>query len=143
MATMSTPPAAVREALANAAQIPLDRIKAWLCAQPAPWPRHMANEVEIEYRRLLALHIIHAGRTLRLSGPVAEFWRAHASDGRYRADCERYIGRVLDAPRRNDRHDDGDELASLYRRAFARRMPQYWRAEEVDIVSFANPGVVG
>jgi hypothetical protein len=97
-----------------------------------PWLRHMANEIELEYRRLLLLHLITGLATIRVGPVLTQFWLAHSVDPRYRADVRKALSRRLDPP---DRPAVGAELQAvrrLFHQSFGRPLPDSWVASGVD-----------
>ena len=112
--------------------IDLSAITAWF-AKSACWPDHVANEVEIEYRRYLLLQRSFDLGNILPSGLVLQFFRRHAA--------------VLASP---DLVAAGDDLpgsaispdgpadpwlVNLYEQAFARPIPPYWNMLDISEAS--------
>ena len=60
------------------------------------WTAEHCAEVEILYRKFMALNIRYPDKKICPSGPIDEFWHAHILDTRaYAADCETLFGEYL------------------------------------------------
>ena len=69
-------PAPTRACAVDAiAALDLDAAKAGLAAQG--WPRYLANEIELEYRRFLLLLALHPSEPVRPAPLIAAFLRCH------------------------------------------------------------------
>ncbi len=94
----------------------------------AGWPRYVANEVEIEVRRLLELRQREEGARFQPTGLVQIFWR--------QAGGESNGGRPEDEP-------TGD-LRRHYTDAFGRMIPAYWETSELgNFTDTASPSFGG
>jgi len=59
--------------------------------------RDRLDLLEIEYRRFLAMHLVHPNRDIVPCKLVDEIWHQHILDTiAYRADCDAIFGRFLD-----------------------------------------------
>lgn len=130
-------------ALERVAELDFRHLKQRLCAGVggAPgWPRHVINEVEVEYRRFLALVATYPEAELAPSPVIDMFWHQHILDTRrYGADCERALGFFLHhiptAPGDMESEPGADialeRTRDLYRHEFPAGNLAYWYAISV------------
>src|SRR4051794_12962763 len=99
--TMSTIGLAINDAaaaaLAKVSQIDLSPINEKLQNDnPTRWIDEAISEAEANYRRFLALNLLHPTETLSVNKTLDEYWHAHILDTRkYAADCEMVFGFFL------------------------------------------------
>lgn len=101
------------------------------------------NLMEQEYRRFLALHLIHPEADIVPCAMVDEMWHAHILDtAAYRVDCDRIFGHFLDhfpyfgmrgEQDAQDLMDAYDQTLQHYHEAFGEPADGTWRG--VDPVS--------
>jgi hypothetical protein len=120
------------QALDAVAVLDLDAPKARMCA--SGWPRYLANEIELEYRRFVVLIALNPRADVRPAPLVDTFRRQHAADEpAFRRDLDGISGglaqRILDRSVASVAH--GETLA-LYGTTFPDWDPTYWRARSVE-----------
>lgn len=109
------------------------------------WSEKLANEVEIEYRRFLALSIAYPEETIVPSKIVDDFWHAHILDTRaYARDCEIAVGYFfhhwpylgIGGPAEQAKlWKASDSTRELYTRHFGPPSLSYWSAGQSVIES--------
>ncbi len=97
MPTAVAPVSDSRAALATVRLIDLSPISEKLRhGNPVRWTRAVLAEAETNYRRFLALHLMHPAESLVPNEILDEYWHQHILDTRkYAADCETVFGFFL------------------------------------------------
>jgi hypothetical protein len=87
----------VSEALALVSRIDLAPINAKLRHDdPSFWTEERVAETELDYRRFLALNLVHPEVSLSVNQALDDYWHQHILDTRkYAEDCETLFGRML------------------------------------------------
>jgi len=117
-------------AVQRAERLDFDVVKSRL--EESGWPAFLANEVELEYRRLLVLCALYEPRTLATRGLVAEFAATHARTPRFAADLST-AGLAEDAPPPTGGAPAAVERTiARFERHFRLRSPGYWRVGGID-----------
>ena len=120
-------------------------IKAYMCdASSGPhWARHIANEVELEYRRFLILNALHPDERI-VPGPlIDDFWHRHILDTvAYQRDCAEIFGHFLHHVPCGPGMEPMDESArertlEVYEDHFPAWETTYWTVSDV---SHIDPG---
>ncbi len=80
------------------AQLNFDRLKhKYTQSDEASMPEHDWDKSEKEYRRFLALKMLHPETALVPSKQIDDIWHAHILDTKaYREDCQTLFGRFMD-----------------------------------------------
>lgn len=123
---MTIPPT-VEEAMRIVSAIDLSGLMARLAlpATGAGWTDEEALLAEREYRRFLALHLLHPGVPLTPSKLVDQVWHAHILDTRnYERDMRTVLGRFL----HHDAHTAGPAPSPEAEAAAWERTRQLYRA---------------
>jgi hypothetical protein len=125
------------QALDAVAALDLDAPKARICA--SGWPRYLANEIELEYRRFLVLVALNPAADIRPPPLVDTFRRQHAADEpAFRRDLDGISAglaqRILEQSVATVA--DGETLV-LYGTTFPDWDPTYWRARSVEEIHHA------
>lgn len=104
------------------------------------WPRFLANEIELEYRRFLLLLALHPGKCVRPAPLIEAFRRCHIIDASafstslnaaWDGLTERIVNAVPASP--------GDPVTmALYASEFPGWNPTYWRARSINDVLHAH-----
>ena len=130
---------AATDALAAVSQIDFSPINAKLQHEnPAFWNDETIVETEANYRRFLALHLLHPLETLVPNKSLDEYWHQHILDTRkYAADCETIFGTFL-------HHDpyfgiEGEEDRQQNLEAFAVTQQLWEEAFGVLLLGESNP----
>ena len=126
-------------AVLQAGSIDLSNVKTRLCDPSGPnWARHVANEVELEYRRFLIMNVVAPDMRIVPGKLIDDFWHYHILDtGAYATDCQAVLGRFLHhvaccpgGPTVED--DDRQGTLELYERLFPAWDMVYWTTAQVD-----------
>ena len=105
---------------------------------PVRWSNSLLVETEKNYRRFLALHLIHPSESIVPNELLDEYWHQHILDTRkYAADCEVTFGSFL-------HHDPyfgigGQEDRQRNLRAFANTQKLWKEAFGVSLLGVPNP----
>jgi hypothetical protein len=88
---------AVDAALARVDQLDLSPINQKLQHDdPSFWTDEVLTEIEANYRRFLALNLLHPSTSFSVNKLIDDYWHQHILDTRkYAADCELVFGHVL------------------------------------------------
>ena len=97
MSSMSVGTKEVAAALAAVSQIDLTPINKKLQHEnPSRWTDETLFEAETNYRRFLALNLLHPSESLSVNEMLDDYWHQHILDTRkYAADCEKVFGFFL------------------------------------------------
>jgi hypothetical protein len=104
------------------------------------WPRFLANEIELEYRRFLLLLALHPGKCVCPAPLIEAFRRCHIIDASafpasLNAACDGLTERILNAVPASP----GDPVTmALYASEFPGWNPAYWRARSINDVLHAH-----
>lgn len=127
------------DALAAVSRINLSPINAKLQYEnPTFWSDEAIVAAEANYRRFLALHLMHPLATLVPNKILDEYWHQHILDTRkYDADCESVFGFFL-------HHDpyfgiEGEEDRQLNLEAFAITQQLWEEAFGIQLLGQSNP----
>jgi hypothetical protein len=130
---------AAADALAVVGQIDFSPINAKLqYEKPSFWDDETIVEAEANYRRFLALHLLHPLETLVPNKMLDEYWHQHILDTRkYATDCETIFGTFL-------HHDpyfgiEGEEDRQQNLEAFAVTQQLWEEAFGVPLLGVSNP----
>jgi hypothetical protein len=86
---------ALREALSRVEQLDFSMLKRKLVEENG-WTAEMCDDVELLYRRFLALTARYPDQKICPTGPIDTFWHAHILDTRaYARDCQIVFGEFL------------------------------------------------
>lgn len=119
----------LKEALVRVDGPDLSAVKQRMVA--SGWPRHVANEVEIEYRRFLLLSLMHPDDRLSPPPLIEEFWRRHTEEGAsYEDACSLIFGSYQErrSPSQTNGTSGSDLARMLYERTFPGWQMTYWNA---------------
>ena len=86
---------ALQDALNRVNQLDFTMLKRKMVEEQG-WTVEFSEEVELLYRRFLALNARYPARKICPTGPIDAFWHAHILDTRaYMSDCELVLGEYL------------------------------------------------
>lgn len=139
MSTVTLTTSHAATALAAAGKIDLSPINSKLRFEnPSFWSDETIVAAEANYRRFLALHLLHPLATLVPNKILDEYWHQHILDTRkYAADCEEIFGFYL-------HHDpyfgiESEEDRQLNLEAFAATQQLWEEAFRVPLLGKSNP----
>lgn len=104
------------------------------------WEQHIAQEMELEYRRFLYLNALYPEMPIAPSPMVDSYWHQHIIDThRYAEDCQQVLGRFLHHQPCGNGDAEVDRIGreamcatlGLYREHFPDGNIHYWRDETI------------
>lgn len=99
-----------------------------------PWPRHVAREVALEFRRLVIMQLENPEVDFAVGPLLQEFAAAFALTSSGKADFP--VGTPLGS--------DREATEKLYVKAFNRPLPATWFTEDLEkFLGSSQPGIVG
>ena len=135
-----TPALTHEEAVAWATDLHLEAVIAELRTAARRWPRHVAREISVEYRRYLVMRVLYADVDVIPGCLLREFDRAArqvlGDDSGLPVDDN--LGSDERQPSRRE------DVGPLYQATFGRPVPETWFTEDLDrFLGSSQPGVVG
>lgn len=128
------------EAVAWATQLNLEPVISNLRTAERRWPRHVAREISVEYRRFLVLSVLYPDVEVVPGCLLREFDRS----ARDIADVVAVLppsGRWAGS---QDTPSTSEVVGPLYEQTFCRPVPETWFTEDLDrFLGSSQPGIVG